>query len=396
MPVPSPVCLPFPRPRADEATLERAICAYLQHMQVKSLRGKLSPAHLDNVNRSLRGLADAWRVVFEDGRQAILPAAIAVATPTRWPRRPPPRTAADQAEAIAWAIELFPGPAASAHAARNGDTLIADASNDDLELWLLANPQWRTQNAQANVVAAIVNCFSWYDDSKGVRSPYRRRLAPKFHRETRREATQDEYERMVSRGCSEALYLALWCLWHVDGIRTCELYALRWTHFKDRGEHNSTLEVPHKSQRFTGKLKIIPLTPRTREFFVELHRTRVDDIVFHNTHGTAWNRHSFDHHFQRRRDALGLSPTLTPYCLRHSFATDAVVARADKADVAALLGHSSTRMLDTVYSKAEQKTEHMCSVAREVEAKVQALRESRRPKIGEAVQGELFEPPCVS
>jgi integrase len=387
-----PVRLPFPRAHQQAPTLENAIGAYLQHMQRKVLRRTLSPAHFDNVNRSLRALGEAWRVVFADGRQAILPATVPPAADPRYRRRPPPRTAADAAEAIAWAAELFPGPGpeVEARAHRNGETTIADAITDDLDLWLLANPQWKTQNAQANVCAAVLNCFAWYDDTTGTRSPYRRRLAPKFRRERRRHTTQEEYEAMISRGCSDVLRLALWCLWHVEGMRPSELYSLRWLHFQRRGEHDSTLEVPHKTQHLTGKPKVIPLTPRTLAFFLELWRLRVDEVVFHNTAGTPWNRHAFDHHFQRRRDALGLAGDLTPYCFRHSFATDAVRARASKTDVAALLGHASTRMLDTVYSHADDCAEHLCRVARDVEQKVEELRQSRRRRPSEVIQGELW------
>lgn len=390
MQAPRPGRLPFPRANQQAPTLENAIGAYLQHMRLKVLRRTLSAEHFGNVDRTLRALAEAWRVVFADGRQALLPATMPPGDNPRCPRRPPPRTAADQAEAIAWAAELFPGPQAEASACRNGDTPIAEALTDDIDLWLLANPQWKTQNAQANVTAAMLNCFAWYDDTTGTRSPYRRRLAPKFHRERRRHATQEEYESMVSRGCSDGLRLALWCLWHVDGMRPCELYGLRWSHFRRRAEHDSTLEIPHKTQRVTGKTKVIPLTPRTLDFFTELWRLRVDDVVFHNTHGTPWNRHAFDHHFQRRRDGLGLAADLSPYCFRHSFATDAVQARAEKSDVAALLGHTSTRMLDTVYSHAEDYPEHLCRVAREVEAKIEELRQGRRRRPPDATQSELW------
>jgi integrase len=394
MSIPDPVCLPFPRPDPAAATLERAISAYLQSLQRRALRGQLARAHLDNVTRSLRTFAEAWRVGFADGRRAVLPAAVLGPLQRgRVRRRPPPRTAGDAAAAIAWALELFPGPSLGAQAWRNGETLIADATTDDLDLWLVANSQWRTQNAQANVCAAILNCFGWYDDTTGTRSPYRRRLAPKFHRERRRNATQAEYDAMRGEGCSEALSLALWCLWHLDGVRPDEMYRLRWCQFRWRGPDSSTIEVPHKTQRYTGKPKVVPLTPRAHDFFGELRRTAGDEVVFHNTKGTAWNRISFDGSFRRRRRSIGLPDDLTPYCFRHGYATDAIRGRANKQDVAILLGHTSTRMLDEIYSHAEEyAAEHagrLCELAREVEAKVDALRQTQRAKQAE-IQGELF------
>lgn len=397
MPDQAAACLPFRRLEPVEATLERAISAYLQSLQRKALRGQLARAHLDNVSRTLRNLAEAWRVVFDDGRQALLPRTPAGTLQRgRIRRRPPPRTASDAAQAIAWALELFPGPSDGAEAWPNGQTPIADATTDDLDLWLLANPQWKSQNCQANVCAAILNCFAWYDDTTGTRSPYRRRLAPKFRRERRRNATQAEYDAMTGRGCSEALSIALWCLWHVDGIRPCELYALRWCHVRWRGVTDTTIEVPHKTQRYTGKPKVIPLTPSAYDFFRELRRLRgmQDEVVFHNTKGTAWTRWAFDHHFARRRAAVGLLEDLTAYCFRHGFATDAIRAKANKADVAALLGHSSTRMLDQIYSHADaypdELAERLCEVARDVEAKVEGLRHAQRRRPAELVQGELF------
>lgn len=389
----NPVCLPFQPPRPEPATLDRAISAYLQSMQLRTKRGKLSAAHFDNVNRTLRRFGDAWRVVFTDGRQALLPRKSAPDDrPARWRLRPPPRTAEDQTEAIAWAAELFPGPDCAAKAHHNGATLISAADTDDLDRWILANPQWKTQNAQANICAAILNCFSWYDDTTGCRSPYRRRLAPKFHCERRRNATQEEYDLMTGPGCCDPMRLALWCLWHVDGIRPSELYGLRWPHCKFRTATDSTLEYPHKTKRYTGKDKILPLTPRTLAFFLELQRLRgqtLDDYVFHNTHGTPWLRNAFDHHFERRRDWLGLDKTLTPYTFRHGFATDAVRAGADRSHIATLLGHRGTRMLD-VYSHAEDHAEHLVKVACEVEGKVEGLRQRKRRKTPEVVQGELF------
>lgn len=377
-----PTCLPFPGPDPAEATLDRAIGAYLHHLQRRALRDKLNREHCANVNRTLRSFAAAWRIAFADGRQAILPASLDVETTRgRFARRPPPRTAGDLAEAVRWAAELLPGPACAADGWRNGSTRIAEAVTDDLDLWLLANPQWRSQNAQANACAALLNCFGWYDDTTGTRSPYRRRLAPKFVRETRRNATLQEYDSMTGPGCCTLMRIALWCLWHVDGMRPTELYDLRWPHVHDRGPEASTLEVPHKTQRYTGQLKAIPLTPATYAFFVGLRNERTDDVVFHNTRGEPWNRNSFDHHFQRRRESLRLADDLTPYTFRHAFATDAVVARAAKADVAVLLGHRGTRTLDNVYSKAEVQAEYLCRVARDVEAKVEQLRQSRRAQL---------------
>lgn len=410
----SPDILPFRaapctvavEPQGD--TLGAAVNRYLDHLSLQLQLGELGREHYAGKSRFLQRFVEAWRVVFADGRQSLL----AAASPTPRPGKPRgPARPTTAAEAITAASRLLAGASSvGAQAVRNGDWPLARASGDDLMRWILANPQWLSGDAKANAIAAIVGCFAWWEDESGARNPFRRRRAPKFEKGSRREAAPEEYDALAGEGSSLPFRRALWCLHNVSGIRTCEVYDLRWTDFKWAGPEKSAIVLTrHKSFRKTKKPKIIGLTPASFAFFRMLLAERIPeagDHVFLNSKGTPWDRHTFARHLRRRAFRLGLDAgvekRVSAYCLRHSFATDAEEAGVPLAQAGMLMGHvvddrgsrsdgdAGRPRMTAHYSKADQKVEHVCRVAREVEAKVEAHRKAKRPRKSSEVQLELF------
>ena len=67
--------------------------------------------------------------------------------------------------------------------------------------------------------------------------------------------------------------------------------------------------------------------------------------------------------FGRAVAAAGLRENLTAYCFRHAFATRMLEAGVSPSDVAALLGHSGTAVLERVYSHVLANTQRLRDVA---------------------------------
>jgi site-specific recombinase XerD len=82
-------------------------------------------------------------------------------------------------------------------------------------------------------------------------------------------------------------------------------------------------------------------------------------LVFRNTKGTAWTRHTIAHRFERLRTKLNLGPGATAYSLRHLFITDALERGVPIATVAVLVGHTDTTMISRVYSKLDERNKHL-------------------------------------
>jgi integrase len=386
----TPPCNGSPEPLATEATLGTVIHAYLDHLSLRSQIGNLSPDHLANVSRTLRQFATAWRVSFADGRQAIVPGPYE-SRPVGRPRRDGtvkphgrprgPKRAATPGQAIKLARTSVPGPVptCSASATSNGEWPVARASNDDLVRWIIANPQWKSGHAKTNNLRHISDCFLWWEDETGTRPPFRWRRLPKFTKETRREATAAEYVALMRHTSTPELRRALWCLWNVQGMRTCELRELQWTDFNWEGAF--ILLRKHKTALKTGKPRLIPLTARQLRFFRGLFRSKAESAehVFLNTQGDPWTRRSLSKHLRTTAKRIGIdegvADRVSAYCLRHSFATQADEAGCDQSQTAMLMGHSGPEMLRDVYSKASRKVEHSRKAAETVE---RLRRETRR------------------
>jgi integrase len=401
--------------QSESATprLGEVVQTYLDHLALRCETGEVKQDHFLNHRLACTRFAQAWRVLLADRRQAIVPFhATAVASADRRRNRgaPTPFRAGDPLQAIEQAQKLcaqsMTGPvlaticaAAPPSVHRNADWPLAQCTNDDLRRWIAANPQWRKGNTKHNNVAALIACFNWYEEEHGPKNPYRRKGLPKWPKESRREAEASEYVKLVGTcRTSREMRRALWCLWNVQGIRTCELRALLWSDFNWDGP--CIVLNKHKTAAKTGKPRLIPLTPTQVRFFRLFYRQRPPwpDNVFLNTEGRPWTCKSFSLHLRRAAERLGLDENvedkISAYCLRHSFATQAEEAGCDQQQTANLMGHGLGVHRES-YAKARHKVRFAVESAKKIEdARRQARRLSAPPrppkKPPTEIQGELF------
>lgn len=235
----------------------------------------------------------------------------------------------------------------------------------DLKRFLALHPEYKSPSTKHDAAGAIVTAFRWAEDEGIViPCPYRRpRDLPAMQP---RAAIRHEEVRAVlliaktkSRGKSGPRFrLALWFLAET-GIRTCELYKLDWEQYDpERG----VFELPSKSTRKTGQLRLIVLSRRAWRLIEWIRRSRPSGPVFLNGRGRAWNKGSFGDLFRRYGDLAGVRKSVSAYCCRHSFCCRALEAGAGERQLADYMGQSSTRYVAWYSRSIRQKVEYLRAV----------------------------------
>lgn len=408
-------------PQLPEAapTFRGAAHAYIEHLSLRVEIGDFDRDAFLNIRRSLLRYCEAWSVLLTDGRHVFVPVTETPASP--WligvgKRKKPFNRAAPlvysaasaelaitEAVRIATEMRLLPGAVsgpAQPLVRKNGDRAIAEGRSDDLIRWQLVNPQWQSGHTRHNNLVAILDCFRWYDSEYKVGCPYSRKKLPKILKTSRREAFEAEYVVLMGHRSSQSLRRALWTLWNVSGVRTCEMREMLWTDFNWDG--GFVLTYKNKTVRATGKPRLVVLTPRQLRFFQNLYRQRRPGAVhvYTNTRGQPWSRRSFALHLRRTAQRIGLDGSraegvskVSGYCFRHSWATQADEAGAKEQDTALLLGHNDARMLRTVYSKASRKVVHVRQVSEEMERLRRQARRNRAKLQPKKPRKDGFEQP---
>jgi integrase len=105
----------------------------------------------------------------------------------------------------------------------------------------------------------------------------------------------------------------------------------------------------HKTDGSSGKPRAIVLSARALAMLRELAEEHPTGPLFRNTRGRPWTRRAMSYGMQVTRAKVGAGREMTCHSMRHRFATDACKTLPNGV-VAALLGHATTRMVDSVYS----------------------------------------------
>ncbi|HBE69771.1 MAG TPA: hypothetical protein DDW52_16625 [Planctomycetaceae bacterium] len=125
----------------------------------------------------------------------------------------------------------------------------------------------------------------------------------------------------------------------------------------------------HKTAHKTGKPLIVYLPPCLQTMTRILVAKYPKGPLFRNTQGNPWKKDTVVRKFRRLREKLGLPNEIVNYSYRHTFATDALLSGASIHDVAKLLGHTSTDMVDRVYGHLDQHKHYLVQVAAKATAK---------------------------
>jgi integrase len=243
-----------------------------------------------------------------------------------------------------------------------GPRRLADCKPLDLELWLAAHPEWKSDWTKRNVLATVQRAFNWCMRMGAIpENPFRGVSHPAGEAG---QPVEDHVFRRLLRNSDPPFRRVLLFL-RLTGARPGEMSSARWQDVDT--ERKVIVLAHHKTAHKIRKPRIIVLHPVVVRMieWLRRHSCPGQERVVVNSLGNPWNHRSLACKFWRLRDKLRLPATVKLYGLRHGFATRAVRRGIGLKTVAELLGHTNTRMTEH-YTHIAGNVEHLLDAAQQV------------------------------
>jgi integrase len=188
---------------------------------------------------------------------------------------------------------------------------------------------------------AVKRAFNWLAKQGHIdRSPLTGlELPPQGHRE--RVITPDEYKSILARYEGDPFADLLELAWET-GARAQELWKLEARHFR-----GAAWIFPAKEAKGKRRPRVVHLTERALGITQRLVMKYPAGRLLRNEDGVPWTRHAVSCRFLRLKRKIGEKLCLTNF--RHTFCSHALMNGVDGVVVSKLMGHTSTRMIETVY-----------------------------------------------
>jgi integrase len=173
---------------------------------------------------------------------------------------------------------------------------------------------------------------------------------------SRREVvcSPSQYDTILSHATGR-LRDAVEFLWQT-GCRPFELRHLEAKYVDDR-----KVVFPVNKSKGGKRRRVIYLDDVAAAIVARLSAEFPDGPIFRNSRGKPWHKDALTNAFGRLRDKAKI-PSITPYALRHAFATEALKRGTDTTTVGVLLGHANPNMVAKVYQHLAEDDDYMLRV----------------------------------
>jgi len=138
------------------------------------------------------------------------------------------------------------------------------------------------------------------------------------------------------------------------GARPQEIRAIEKRHFDPALR---AIVFPRDESKGKKHARVITLSPAALATIENLAERHPTGPLFRNVDDNPWTNYGITCAFQRLTRKVGFR--IFAYAIRHTWATDALIAGVDPVTVANLMGHRDLKMLMSVYAKVQVRSDHM-------------------------------------
>ena len=224
-----------------------------------------------------------------------------------------------------------------------------------------------TKSSLSRELAAVRSFFKWLDVNKIIKNsalsviatPRRAKILPKALDEQDAFDVLTEAKDVAANAWEGLRDKAVLTLLYGCGLRISEALSLN---VGDINADSEFLRIKGKG----NKERIVPLLPIVWQNICAYlakspYNQKTGEPLFLGARGERLSPRIIQRQVQKLRGRLGLPDTLTPHALRHSFATQLLVAGVDLRSIQELLGHSSlitTQRYTDVQTETLQREYH--------------------------------------
>lgn len=212
---------------------------------------------------------------------------------------------------------------------------------------------------QRNLIRAVKACFKWAEDQEYIeQSPIRRvKVPPPVARGDEAYLMPDQWEWLVSATATSqdgGALLDLITVMKETGCRPQEVRRVAARHFDRAGR---CWVLPKPEAKGGKEARIVHLSDRAYEICLRLALKQPEGPLFRNSRGKPWTARVLDYRCYRLSRKLGFH--VTPYSIRHTFATDAIIRGVDLQTIATIMGHTDLKMLSKVYQHIRKRSDYI-------------------------------------
>jgi integrase/recombinase XerD len=238
------------------------------------------------------------------------------------------------------------------------ELLVSDFDHSHVEDWIDKHFANASDTYKHNLLRPIQTAFNWAMERKELRQQIGDNplagLKKPAQGTRERYITADEWAKIEATASGE--FLDLLQVLKDSGARPQEIRAAEAKHL-DREGRRLYFATPVKKLRGKPEPRIVHLTDRAFAICERLALKRPTGKLFRNENDAEWSKDTLCERCYRMRTALGFSFPI--YSLRHTFATDRLIAGVDPLTVAKLMGHKNAEMVMKVYNRLNARQDHL-------------------------------------
>lgn len=224
--------------------------------------------------------------------------------------------------------------------------------------WVDSNTNWT--GAKRSAIAVVQRVFSWGKEQGLIAdNPLAGMKKPPIKRRER-IVTEAEREQILAIVPDQAFRVFLFALQHT-GCRPSEIANVTAANV-DLGLGLWVFQ-DHKTAGKTQRPRVVYLTPEMLELTRKLAKDFPTGPLFRNYLGKPFSKNAIRCRFRRLRQKLPGLTGVVAYSYRHAYATDALIQGVGIAQVAELMGHTSTEMVSRVYGHIANNVSHLREAA---------------------------------